>query len=85
MYVFERLVMKFVTFEVSDRSIAETTVSRIDGRWDCSILLSQQGSTFGEVIHKHARSFSGFYRCDDALEMALDFTSSCIETASPSS
>lgn len=74
--------MKFITFEVSDRSLVETTISRNDGRWDCSILLSRQGSTYGEVIYKRARSFSGFYHCDEALKMAVDFTSFCIKTTS---
>jgi hypothetical protein len=81
--VFKRLVMKFITFELSNRTLTATTISQIDGLWDCSILLSQQCSTYGQVIYKHARSFSGFYSCDDVLKMAVDFTSCCIENCNP--
>lgn len=81
--VSKRLVMKFITFELSNHTLTATTISQIDGLWDCSILLSQQCSTYGQVIYKHTRSFSCFYSCDDVLEMAVDFTSCCIENCLP--
>jgi hypothetical protein len=75
--------MKLITIEVSDCSLAVTTVDRVDGGWDCSIVLSQRSGAAGEITHKRKQSFVGLYDPEDVLEMAVDFTSSYIENCFP--
>lgn len=75
--------MKLITFEVSDHSLAVTTVNRISGEWICSVLLSQQSAGWNEVTHTTRRLLGGVDDPEAALEMAKDFTHSYIESHFP--
>jgi len=76
-------MMKILTFEVSNCSLVVTTVVQVGGQWNCSLALSQQDPGCNEVIHRSARSFSGVYDPQAALEIGSDFTNSFIEDCFP--
>lgn len=75
--------MKLITFEVSDRSLAVTTVNRVGGEWICSVLLSQQSPGWGEVTHETKCMLGGDDDPEAAFEMAKDYTHSYIESRFP--
>ena len=78
-----RLMMKILTFEITSRSLVVTNISEVNGGWECSSVLSQQAPGFDEVVRKGAKSFSGLYDPDDALEIGFDFANSFIEDCFP--
>lgn len=71
--------MKLITYEMSDCSIAITTLSRLDGQWECSLIHSIETEGIDKSIQRR-KSFGGLYNACAALELTIDFTNSYIET-----
>lgn len=81
--VLRRLMMKILTFEVSNCSLVVTSIVESSGGWECSSILSQQTPGCSEVVHKSTKSFSGLYDPEDALEIGSEFANSFIEDCFP--
>lgn len=78
-----RLMMKILTFEVSNCSLVLTNIVESSGGWECSSILSQQTPGSSEVVHKSTKSFSGLYDPEHALEIGSEFANAFIEDCFP--
>ena len=83
MGIIRRLMMKILTFEVSNCSLVVTNIVESSRGWECSSILSQQTPGSSEVVHKSTRSFTGLYDPEDALEIGSEFANSFIEDCFP--
>ena len=76
--------MKLLTYEVSDCSLALTTLNNDHGYWNCTLVLSHEYPDKTDQISVSQRQFL----CDDdsedaVLELALQYTTSYIDTFFP--
>jgi len=77
-------MMKIITFEVSNRSLALTTIKDMGGRWDCSIILSYMHPESGtEIQGEERKCFGGSDDPEAALQQAAELTSACIDNFFP--
>jgi len=72
--------MKLITFEISDRSLAITTVKKAGEQWDCVISASSHaGDGATSAIVQQQIKFDGAYCADMMLEKAVDFSGAFLQ------
>ena len=66
--------MKLITFEISDRSLAITTVKKAGEQWECVLSASGHAGdgVLSAIVQKQVK-FDGAYCADLMLEKAVDF------------
>ena len=76
--------MKLITYEVSDRSLAVTTLKESGAMWDCSIILSRVDPISGNETYGLERTcFNSTSDADDLLEQASELTNAFIDNFFP--
>lgn len=72
--------MKLITFEISDRSLAITTVKKAGEQWEGIISASAQvaDGPMSAIVHQQIM-FDGAYCADLMLEKAVDFSGAFLQ------
>lgn len=72
--------MKLITFEISDRSLAITTVKKAGEQWECVLSASGHAgdSAMSNIVQKQVL-FDGAYCADLMLEKAVDFSGAFLQ------
>ena len=72
--------MKLITFEISDRSLAITTVKKAGEQWECVISASGQAADgrMSGIVNQQI-VFDGTYCADLMLEKAVDFSGAFLQ------
>lgn len=72
--------MKLITFEISDRSLAITTVKKAGEQWECVLSASSHASdgAMSTIVQKQVL-FDGAYCADLMLEKAVDFSGAFLQ------
>lgn len=72
--------MKLITFEISDRSLAITTVKKAGDQWECVLSASSHAGdgAMPAIVHQQI-VFDGAYCADLMLEKAVDFSGAFLQ------
>lgn len=72
--------MKLITFEISDHSLAITTVKKAGEQWECVLSASGHAgdSAMSTIVQKQVL-FDGAYCADLMLEKAVDFSGAFLQ------
>ena len=72
--------MKLITFEISDHSLAITTVKKTGEQWDCVLSASGHAGdgAMSAIVQKQIK-FDGAYCADMVLEKAVDFSGAFLQ------
>jgi hypothetical protein len=72
--------MKIITFEISDRSLAITTVKKAGEQWECVLSASGHAGdgALSAIVQKQVK-FDGAYCADVMLEKAVDFSGAFLQ------
>lgn len=72
--------MKLITFEISDRSLAITTVQKAGEQWECVLTASgHAGDGAMSAIVQQQIKFDGAYCADMVLEKAVDLSGAFLQ------
>ncbi|MEM8511186.1 hypothetical protein RCH14_000477 [Massilia sp. MP_M2] len=72
--------MKLITFEISDRSLAITTVKKAGEQWECVLSASGHADEGAmSAIVQRQIMFDGAHCADMVLEKAIDFSGAFLQ------